>query len=97
MTNSPLTAEQVHELAGDSCQELLRTLGLVLKTTAEGHMPYRGPRSTKPKTREEKCKGWLHGSLKEKDEHGQRKFTSIVDRYQKDPGFVTAFNEEMQK
>ena len=49
------------------------------------------------KNQEERCKGWLHGSLKKKDDQGQKKFTSIVDRYQKDPDFVIAVNEEMQK
>ena len=70
---------------------------MVIKTTAEGRMPYRGPRSAKPKTWEERCKGWLHGALKKKDETGRFKITSIVDRHQKDPAFVVSFNEEMQK
>ena len=98
LTNSPITAEQVHELAADSCSQLLNSLGLVANTTAEDRLPYRGKKSAKPKSWEERCKGWLRGSLKKKDpETGRFKYTSIVDRWEKDPAFRTSCNEESQK
>ena len=70
---------------------------MVIRTPAEGTSLYRGPRYRLPVTWEQRCKNHLHGALKKKDENGRYKFTSITDRYQKDPRYVTALNEEFQK
>ena len=68
----------------------------IIKKPAEGTYLYRGPRSRVRVTWEQRCKN-LHAALKKKDENGRYKFTSITDRYQKDPRYVTALNENIQK
>ena len=50
LTHSPITAEQVHELAADSCTQLLNSLGLVAKTPAAGRLRYRGAKFAKEKS-----------------------------------------------
>ena len=82
MTNSPISAEQARESAADPTTQLLSSLGLVLrKPEAENPRKLRGHKFAYTKTWEQRCKGWLHGSIKKKDPDTVRiLYKSITDR-----------------
>ena len=99
MTNSPISAEQVRELAADQTTQLLNRLGSILrKPEAENPRRSRGPKLTYTKTCEQRCKAWLHGSIQKNDpETGRFLYKSITDRWGRNAKFRVSCNEEPQK
>ncbi len=69
MTNSPISVEQVRQLAADPTAQLLNSLGLIRnKPESDNPRRYRGATPLNyTKTWEQRCKGWLRGTVKKKD------------------------------
>ena len=105
MTNVPISAEQIRAMAVDSTTQLLQSLGLVLrKPESDDPRRYRGVNVHKQgevKTWEQRCAGWLHGTLTKKGPNGEFLYRDaenpITTRWDADDRFKESCSEESRK